>query len=228
MNPAHRDRIAFLRICSGKFTKGMAATLSRNNKKIKLAQPQQFFAQDRSSVEEAYPGDIIGIHDPGIFRIGDTLFENDTLIQYDDIPVFSPEHFAKIHAKDSMKRKQFIKGIQQLSEEGAIQVFRPVNSGIEEIIVGVVGVLQFEVLEYRLQNEYNVEIRMQQLPYRQVRWIEKDGFDPDAFNLTMDAIIALDQDDHPVLMFQNEWSEERIVERNRGVVLHPIARRTYR
>ncbi len=228
MNPAHRDRIAFMRICSGRFNKGMTAFLSRNNKKVKLAQPQQFFAQDRSTVEVAYPGDIIGIHDPGIFRIGDTLTEADLSISYDDIPVFSPEHFAKISAKDSMKRKQFIKGIQQLSEEGAIQVFRPLNSGIEEIIVGVVGVLQFEVLEYRLLNEYNVEIRMQHLPFRQVRWIDMPGFNPEKFHLTMDSIIALDQDDRPVLMFQNEWSQERIEDRNKGVNLLTIGKRTYR
>jgi peptide chain release factor 3 len=226
MNPAHRDRIAFLRICSGKFTKGMMATLTRNGKKVKLAQPQQFFAQDRSTIENAYPGDIIGIHDPGIFLIGDTLAQSDETIRYDDIPVFSPEHFAKIHAKDSMKRKQFIKGIQQLSEEGAIQVFRPMNSGIEEIIVGVVGVLQFEVLEYRLLNEYNVEIRMQQLPYRQVRWIEMNRFDPDAFHLTMDSIIAVDHQNQPVLMFQNEWSKDRVEERNPGVSLNEIAKRS--
>lgn len=226
MNPAHRDRIAFLRICSGKFVKGMTAVLSRNSKKVKLAQPQQFFAQDRSTVDVAYPGDIIGIHDPGIFRIGDTLTEQDAAIRYDDIPVFSPEHFAKIHAKDSMKRKQFIKGISQLSEEGAIQVFRPMNSGIEEIIVGVVGVLQFEVLEYRLLNEYNVEIRMQQLPYRQVRWIDMAGFDPEKFHLTMDSIIAVDQYDNPVLMFQNEWSKDRVEERNKGVSLCEISKRS--
>lgn len=228
MNPAHRDRIAFLRICSGRFNKGMSAVISRNQKKVKLAQPQQFFAQDRSTVEVAYPGDIIGIHDPGIFRIGDTLTETDVSVIYDDMPVFSPEHFAKIHAKDSMKRKQFIKGIQQLSEEGAIQVFRPINTGIEEIIVGVVGVLQFEVLEYRLQNEYNVDIKMQHLPYRQVRWIEMNDFEPERFNLTMDSIVAVDQDDQPVLMFQNEWALERIEERNKGAKLHTIGKRLYR
>jgi peptide chain release factor 3 len=226
MNPAHRDRIAFLRICSGKFNKGMTAELSRDHKKVKLAQPQQFFAQDRSTVEVAYPGDIIGIHDPGIFRIGDTLSEQSTGIVYEDIPIFAPEHFAKISAKDSMKRKQFIKGIKQLSEEGAIQIFRPMNSGIEEIIVGVVGVLQFEVLEYRLMREYNVEIRQQTLPYRHVRWIEMPAFNPERFQLTMDSIIALDNDDQPVIMFQNDWSEERVLERNKGVKLNSISIRS--
>ena len=227
MNPAHRDRIAFIRICSGEFHKGMNVVLARNGKKARLAQPQQFFAQERVVVETAYPGDIVGIHDPGIFQIGDTLSDEKKTIRYEGIPVFSPEHFAKVQPKDSMKRKQFVKGIRQLAEEGAIQVFRPIQSGIEEIIVGVVGVLQFEVLQYRLENEYNVLITMQSLPYRQVRWIRSESFNPDTFQLTMDAMLAVDQGESPVVLLQNDWSIQRVEERNRGVSLESISARTF-
>lgn len=225
MNPAHRDRIAFMRICSGKFSKGMSVYLSRNQKKVRLAQPQQFFAQDRATVEEAWPGDIIGVHDPGVFQIGDTLTEKDLKIDYQGIPVFAPEHFARVAPVDTMKRKQFIKGIQQLSEEGAIQIFKPLNTGIEEIFVGVVGVLQFEVLEYRLTNEYNVDIKLTQLPYRHVRWIEIEKFDPDRFSLTMDSILGVDDFGSPVILFQNEWTVDKVEDRNRGVILHNISMR---
>ena len=225
MNPAHRDRIAFIRICSGKFEKGMAVNHVRAKKAIKLAQPQQFLAQDRAVVEEAYPGDIIGVHDPGIFNIGDTLCQDGSKIKYEGIPVFAPEHFAKVFAKDSMKRKQFLKGVDQLSEEGAIQVFKRPHVGVEELIIGVVGVLQFEVLEYRLKNEYGVDIKMQQLPYKYIRWVETEKFDPDTFSITMDTLIVEDQDDKPVLLFQNEWSIQKVEERNKNAVLKDISSR---
>lgn len=225
MNPAHRDRIAFIRICSGKFEKGMAVNHVRAKKVIKLAQPQQFLAQDRAVVEEAYPGDIIGVHDPGIFNIGDTLCQDASKIKYEGIPVFAPEHFAKVYAKDSMKRKQFLKGVDQLSEEGAIQVFKRPHVGVEELIIGVVGVLQFEVLEYRLKNEYGVDIKMQQLPYKYIRWVETEKFDPDTFSITMDTLIVEDQDDKPVLLFQNEWSIQKVEERNKNAVLKDISSR---
>lgn len=214
MNPAHRDRIAFIRICSGEFEKGMEVNHVRLNKKVRLSQPQQFLAQDRVVVENAYPGDIIGIHDPGIFKIGDTLCQDNSKSKYKDIPSFAPEHFAKIYAKDSMKRKQFIKGITQLAEEGAIQVFKQLHIGTEELIIGVVGVLQFEVLEYRLKNEYKVDIQMQQLPYKNIRWVEMKDFDPDTFRTTTDTLIVEDDEENPVLLFQNEWSIQRVEERN--------------
>lgn len=225
MNPAHRDRIAFIRICSGKFEKGMNVNHVRLNKSIKLAQPQQFLAQDRAVVENAYPGDIIGVHDPGIFRIGDTLCQDNSKIQYEGIPVFAPEHFAKIYAKDSMKRKQFIKGIEQLSEEGAIQVFKRPFVGVEELIVGVVGILQFEVLQYRLEKEYGVEIKMQTLPYRFIRWIQQENFNYDRFSLTMDSLIVQDKDEKSVVLFENEWSIQKVEERNKGVILASILKK---
>lgn len=223
MNPTHRDRIAFLRICSGEFKKGMVVNHVQNNKKIRLAQPQQFLAQDRSIVETAYPGDIIGIHDPGIFKIGDTLCEDNSKLQYEGIPLFAPEYFARILTKNSLKRKQFLKGIKQLSEEGTIQVYKRPNIGIEELIVGVVGVLQFEVLEYRLKNEYGVDIIKENLPYRYVRWVKMDDFDASTFSITMDTMIVEDENKYPVLLFENEWSIQKVIERNENVILEEIS-----
>lgn len=223
MNPAHRDRIAFIRICSGKFEKGMEVNHVRLNKKVRLSQPQQFLAQDRVVVENAYPGDIIGIHDPGIFNIGDTLCEDNSKSKYEGIPAFAPEHFAKVYSKDSMKRKQFLKGVNQLAEEGAIQVFRQLHIGTEELIIGVVGALQFEVLEYRLKNEYRVDINMQQLPYKHIRWVEMKDFDSDNFKTTTDTLIVEDDEENPVLLFQNEWSIQRVEDRNPDAVLKDVS-----
>lgn len=223
MNRAHRDRIAFLRICSGKFEKGMTVNHVQRNKKVRLAQPQQFLAQDRAIVDTAYPGDIIGIHDPGIFKIGDTLCEDQSKLQYEGIPQFAPEHFAKISTKNSLKRKHFLKGINQLAEEGTIQVYKRPHTGMEELIIGVVGVLQFEVLEYRLKNEYGVDILSERLPFRYIRWVEMDNFDPNTFSITMDTMIVESENKTPVLLFQNEWSINKVAERNPEAVLKEVS-----
>ncbi|MFZ5352706.1 MAG: peptide chain release factor 3 [Bacillota bacterium] len=222
MNPTHRDRLAFIRICSGKFTKGMGVFHMREGKEIRLTQPQQFLAQEREIVEEAYAGDIIGVFDPGIFKIGDTLIEGTERFNFEGIPVFAPEHFARVYTKNSMKRKQFIKGIMQLSEEGAIQVFQQWDSILQEYIIGVVGVLQLEVLEYRLNNEYGVDVSIEHLPFKYIRWVKTDAFNPDRFKITSDTMIAKDQDENPVLLFQNEWSIRTVMERNNGIELADI------
>ena len=224
MNKAHRDRIAFMRICSGKFEKGMEVMHMQGGKKIKLAQPQQFMAQDREIVEEAYAGDIIGVFDPGIFSIGDTLCSPNKKFKFEGIPSFAPEHFARVRPVDTMKRKQFIKGITQIAQEGAIQVFKELHIGMEEIIVGVVGVLQFEVLEYRLKNEYGVDIKMERLPYRFVRWIENEDVDPDQMNLTSDTKKVKDLKDRNLLIFQNDWGISWALEHNEGVVLSGVGK----
>jgi len=221
MNPTHRDRIAFLRICSGKFKKGMEVNHVQGEKVIKLSQPQQFLAQDREIVEEAYAGDIIGVFDSGIFRIGDTLCEGGSF-RFEGIPVFAPEHFARVYTKNSLKRKQFMKGIEQISEEGAIQIYKQKDSIAQEFIIGVVGVLQLEVLEYRLKNEYGVDITIDHLPYKYIRWVKTPDFNPRTFRITTDTLIAEDQSDNPVLLFQNEWSIRTVMERNNGVVLADI------
>lgn len=223
MNPAHRDRIAFMRICSGKFEKGMTVINSSTGKEIKLAQSQQLMANEREAVEEAYAGDIVGLFDPGIFALGDTLSSGGN-ISYEGIPVFAPEHFARVYTSDSLKRKQFVKGIEQLSQEGAIQVFREPNIGREELIIGAVGVLQFDVLEYRLAGEYGADIVKQQLPFRFVRWVS-DGADIDKLRLSSTTRVARDGRDRPVILFENEWSIRWALENNKGLVLAETATR---
>lgn len=222
MNPAHRDRIAFMRICSGQFERGMEVNHVQAGKKIRLAQPQQFMAQERAIIENAYPGDIIGLFDPGIFNLGDTLSEGSSTLKYEGIPLFPSEFFARVSATDSMKRKQFLKGITQLSEEGAIQVFKQIDIGLETYIIGAVGVLQFEVLEHRLKNEYSVDIRLQQLSLRHARWIKNEGLDPKKLNLTSGTVIAEDKKERHVLLFENDWSIRWAEERNPGLVLKDI------
>ena len=224
MNKAHRDRIAFMRIVSGKFEKGMEVMHMQGGKKIKLAQPQQFMAQDREIVEEAYAGDIIGVFDPGIFSIGDTLCSTSNKFKFEGIPAFAPEHFARVRPVDTMKRKQFIKGVTQIAQEGAIQVFKELHIGMEEIIVGVVGVLQFEVLEYRLKSEYNVDIKMERLPYRFVRWIENEDIDPDKLNLTSDTKKVRDLKDRHLLIFQNDWGISWALDHNEGIILSGVGK----
>ncbi|GLC31354.1 peptide chain release factor 3 [Clostridium omnivorum] len=224
MNPAHRDRIAFMRICSGEFKKGMEVFHVQGGNKVKLAQPQQFLAQDREIVETAYAGDIIGVFDPGIFSIGDTLCETSKKFKFEGIPTFAPEHFARVRTIDTMKRKQFIKGITQISQEGAIQVFKELHIGIEEIIVGVVGVLQFEVLEYRLKHEYGVDIKMDRLAYRYVRWIENTDIDVDKLNITSDSKRVKDFKDRNLIIFQSDWAISWALEHNKGLILSDVGK----
>ena len=224
MNRAHRDRIAFMRICSGKFDAGMEVMHVQENKKIRLSQPQQMMAQDRKIVEEAYAGDIIGLFDPGIFSIGDTICMPGKKIRYEGIPTFAPEHFARVRQMDTMKRKQFVKGIEQIAQEGAIQIFQEYNTGMEEIIVGVVGVLQFDVLKYRLNNEYNVEIRLENLPYEHIRWIENEEIDMDRISGTSDMKKIRDLKGRPLLLWINSWSIGMTLDRNEGLILSEFGR----
>ncbi|MGE4588503.1 MAG: peptide chain release factor 3 [Acidaminococcaceae bacterium] len=218
MNPAHRDRISFMRICSGMFTKGMSVYHVQGKKAIKLSQPQQFLAQERTIIEEAYPGDIIGVFDPGIFSIGDTVCDESLKIQFEDMPVFPPEIFARVQPKDSLKRKQFTKGIMQLAQEGAIQVFEQRDTGLESFIVGVVGSLQLEVLEYRLLNEYSAPLLMNQLPYSVARWVYADDKNKiDNLKGLDNGMLVYDKEDRPVILVSNEWSLGWILERNPGV-----------
>ena len=225
MNKAHRDRIAFMRICSGKFEAGMEANHVQGGKKIRLSQPQQMMAEERHIVDEAYAGDIIGVFDPGIFSIGDTICKSNKKFAFEGIPTFAPEHFARVRQIDTMKRKQFIKGINQIAQEGAIQIFQEFNTGMEEIIVGVVGVLQFEVLEYRLKNEYGVDIRLEPLPYEHIRWIENpEEIDVNRIVGTSDMKKIKDLKGNPLLVFANSWSVNMVLERNEGLKLSEFGR----
>ena len=225
MNKAHRDRVAFMRICSGKFDASMEVRHVQGNKVMRLSQPQQIMADERKILSEAYAGDIIGVFDPGIFSIGDTLCMPKENFRYEGIPTFAPEHFARVRQLDTMKRKQFVKGIEQIAQEGAIQIFQEFNTGLEEIIVGVVGVLQFDVLKYRLENEYNVGIRLENLPYEHIRWIEnKDEVDIAGLTGTSDMKKVKDMKGNPLLLFVNAWSVGMTLERNKGLVLTEFSR----
>ncbi len=224
MNKAHRDRVAFMRICSGRFDAAAEVKHVQGGKVMRLSQPQQIMADERKILSEAYAGDIIGVFDPGIFSIGDTICMPKEQFVYEGIPTFAPEHFARVRQMDTMKRKQFVKGITQIAQEGAIQIFQEFNTGMEEIIVGVVGVLQFDVLKYRLENEYNVEIRLENLPYEHIRWIENKDIDLDKLTGTSDMKKIRDLKDNPLLLFVNQWSIGMTLDRNEGLVLSEFGR----
>lgn len=219
MNKAHRDRVAFMRICSGRFDAGAEVKHVQSGKVMRLSQPQQIMADERKILSEAYAGDIIGVFDPGLFSIGDTICMPKEQFCYEGIPTFAPEHFARVRQIDTMKRKQFVKGITQIAQEGAIQIFQEYNTGMEEIIVGVVGVLQFDVLKYRLENEYNVDIKLENLPYEYIRWIENKDIDLSKLVGTSDMKKIKDLKENPLLLFVNQWSIGMTQERNPGLVL---------
>ena len=222
MNKAHRDRLAFMRIVSGKFQRDMEYYHMQGKKKMRLSQPQQLMAADREIVEEAYAGDVIGVFDPGIFSIGDTITVANKKFLYSGIPTFAPEHFCRVSAKDSMKRKQFVKGTEQIAQEGAIQIFKVPNSGMEEVIVGVVGTLQFDVFEYRMKNEYGVDLRMEHLPYEEIRRIESYPGDLSDLNLGSDAELLEDYHGNNLLVFSSYWAIDFTCRRNPGPELKEI------
>lgn len=205
MNPSHRDRIAFMRVTSGRYQRDMQAKLVRGNRQIKLSYPQGFMADSRARLEEAFAGDIIGLYDPGIFRIGDTL-SNGAKVPSPEIPRFSPEHFAVVEIKDALKRKQLIKGLDQLSEEGTIQVFRQPLLGDLDAVVGAVGMLQFEVLKFRLEHEYNVDVRLRTLNFKHARWVDGEPYDEAAFDRADYCLVLRDRDDLPIVLFRNDWA----------------------
>lgn len=225
MNKAHRDRIAFMRICSGEYEAGMEVNHVQGGRKIRLTMPTQMMADERQIIEKAYAGDIIGVFDPGIYSIGDTLCASNNKFEYEGIPTFAPEHFARVRQIDTMKRKQFLKGVMQIAQEGAIQIFQEFNTGMEEIIVGVVGVLQFEVLTYRLKNEYNVEVKLEQLPYEYIRWVENpQEIDVEKISGTSDMKRVRDLKGNPLLLFAHEWSVKMVLDRNEGLKLSEFGR----
>ena len=224
MNKAHRDRITFLRICSGKFDKDMEVLHVQGNKKLRLSQPQQIMAQEREIIDEAYAGDIIGVFDPGIFAIGDTICSPKKKFEFESIPTFAPEHFMRVRQKDTLKRKQFVKGTTQIAQEGAIQIFHEPDSGMEEVIVGVVGVLQLEVFEYRMKNEYNVDLFKEGLPYSYIRWIDNKDIDPKTLKLSSDTKLVKDFRDNYLLLFTSEWNIRWALERNEGLQLSEFNR----
>ena len=222
MNKAHRDRLAFMRICSGRFERDTEYFHVQSGRKMRLSQPQTMMAAEREIVDEAYAGDIIGVFDPGMFSIGDTLCAPGKSFQFDPIPTFAPEHFRRVRPKDTLKRKQFIKGTEQIAQEGGIQIFKIPYAGMEEVIVGCVGTLQFDVFEYRLKNEYKVDIIMDNLPYEYLRWV--DAFDG---NLDDDLVMGNGQDiklvedyqGNKLLLFSAPWSIKWVQDKNKSLVL---------
>ncbi|MBQ6674932.1 MAG: peptide chain release factor 3 [Ruminococcus sp.] len=225
MNKAHRDRLTFMRICSGKFDKDMEVLHVQGNKKMRLSQPQQIMAEQREIVNEAYAGDIIGVFDPGIFSIGDTVCSPKKKFEFEGIPTFAPEHFQRVRPKDTMKRKQFVKGAEQIAQEGAIQIFHEPMMGMEEVIVGVVGVLQFDVFQYRMKNEYNVDLVIEGLPYSYIRWIDKMNVsEPKDLKISSDTKIVQDFRGNYLLLFSSEWNIRWALERNEGLELSEFNR----
>jgi peptide chain release factor 3 len=203
MDPRHRDRVAFIRICSGRFERGMKIKHSRLEKEIRLAYSNQFLAQDRETLDEAFAGDIIGVTDTGNFAIGDCIGE-DKVVRFEDIPRFAPELFAKLSVRDALKRKKMHEAVQHLSEEGAIQIFIDPVVGPQDPILGAVGELQFEVLLHRLQNEYNLEdVQLQRLPYTVARWPRKNGTPVKEFNGNFR--IYYDSSHQPVILLNELW-----------------------
>ena len=224
MNKNHRDRITFFRICSGKFERGADYFHVQTGKPVRLSQPQQMMAEERQIINEAYAGDIIGVFDPGIYSIGDTVCSQNHKVKYEGIPTFAPEHFTLIEQKDSLKRKQFVKGVEQIAREGAIQIFHEPNSGMEKVIVGVVGVLQFDVLEYRLKNEYNVDVIRNDLPYQYIRWVMNKDIDVKKLNVTSDTKWVQDFKGNNLLIFTSEWNINWALEKNEGLILEDFSK----
>ena len=216
MNPAHRDRLAFLRICSGTFNRGMNVTLSRTGKQMKLSQSTHLMANDRETVETAIAGDIIGIYDSGNYQIGDTITDRKEKLFFEPLPTFPPELFCRVHPVNSLKAKQFQKGVQQLAQEGAIQVY---HNEFNDVILGAVGQLQFEVFEYRLKNEYNSEIRMEPLDYSVARWVAPGSPKDVKDYVVARSTLVYDHFERPILLFANQYTLNNFMQKNPEVKL---------
>jgi peptide chain release factor 3 len=215
MDPMHRDRIAFLRICSGKFTRGMKVRHHRIGKDVILSNATIFMAQDRANVEEAWPGDIIGLHNHGTIKIGDTFTDKEPL-KFTGIPNFAPEHFRRVRLKNPLKAKQLEKGLLQLSEEGAVQVFRPVFGN--DYILGAVGVLQFDVTMARLKAEYGVDAIYEGIDFATARWIEcADKKMLADFEKKCQGNLAHDAEGNLTYLAPSEWRLGYVIEQWPGV-----------
>ncbi|MBW4539653.1 MAG: peptide chain release factor 3 [Myxacorys chilensis ATA2-1-KO14] len=209
MDPKHRDRVAFVRVCSGKFEKDMTVSHARSGKTVRLSRPQKLFAQDREVIEEAYPGDVIGLNNPGVFAIGDTIYSGQKL-EYEGIPCFSPEMFAFLRNPNPSKFKQFRKGVSELREEGAVQIMYSADEAKRDPILAAVGQLQFEVVQFRLQNEYGVETLLDHLPYTVARWVD-GGWDAlHKVGRVFNTLVVKDSWERPVLLFRNEWNCQQL------------------
>ena len=202
MDPKHRDRLAFLRIVSGEFKRGMDVKLQRTGKKQKVTRATMFMADDTETVDVAYAGDIIGLYDTGNYQIGDTL-TSDKHIEFKELPQFTPELFMKVSAKNVMKQKHFYKGIEQLVQEGAIQYYKTIHTN--QPIIGAVGQLQFEVFEHRMKNEYNTDVVMEPIGQKQARWVENEEDITNQMD-TQRSTLVYDRYDNKVFLFENDFA----------------------
>lgn len=220
MDPRHRDRIAFMRICSGVFSRDMAAYHSRSEKKIRLGNSQKVFGQSRETVDEAYPGDIVGLVGNSVFGIGDTVSEDPSIV-YNEIPRFAPEHFVFLHNPNPSKFKPFRDGLEQLLQEGVVQTFYPILGSQRVPILGAVGPLQFEVVQARLESEYGAESRLEEGSWKLLRWVSPDvSLDMlRSKTLPLGAIIAQDKENEYVILFNSEWGMQGFAEKNPDVPL---------
>ena len=222
MDTRHRDRIAFIRVCSGKFEKDMTVNHARSGKMVRLSRPQKLFGQDRESIITAYPGDVIGLNNPGAFAIGDTIYSGPQL-EYDGIPCFSPELFAYLRNPNPSKFKQFHKGVSELREEGAVQIMYSMDDAKRDPILAAVGQLQFEVVQFRLQNEYGVETQLELLPYNLARWVEEGWPALEQLGRIFNVATVKDSWGRPVLLFRNEWNLQQFQADNPKLSLKAIA-----
>ena len=206
MNPGHRDCAAFIRVASGKFERGQEVVVSSTGRKIKMATPHTLMGDERQLMEEAYPGDIVSIFNPGDFRIGTTIYEK-IPVRFDVIPLFTPEHFQKVATKDPFKRKQLREGLQQLSEEGVVHVFEVPNGVGNELLLGTVGVLQFEVVEHRMKEEYNVELIKTPVAYHSARWLPNDRDDViEKLEKSYSTHVTKDIEENPIVLFDSMYA----------------------
>ena len=221
MNPKHRDSIAFMRICSGRFHKDMVVHHARLDRDIRLTRPYQLFAQDRVSLEEAFPGDVVGLANPGLFTIGDSLFTGKSM-RFPPLPRFEPEFFALIRNKDTSKHKQFHKGVEQLEKEGAIQRFFPAYDSHVHPLLAAVGKLQFEVVEARLLSEYRVAVDIEFLPYIGARRVLCESQQLASIKYPSGVVCVEDRDKLPIVLFSSEWQGRRCSELNPDIVFAPF------
>jgi peptide chain release factor 3 len=222
MDPRHRDRVAFVRVCSGRFEKDMSVRHARSGRTIRLSRPQKLFGQDREVVDDAYPGDVIGLNNPGMFAIGDTLYTG-SRVEYEGIPCFSPEIFAWLRNPNPSAFKSFRKGVNELREEGAVQVLYDTDPSKRDPILAAVGQLQLEVVQYRLENEYGVTSRLEPLEFSVARWVSGGWPALERVGRLFNCKTVRDAWDRPVLLFRNDWNLHQLQEDHPELELHGVA-----
>ncbi len=222
MDPKHRDRVAFIRVCSGKFEKDMSVKHSRTGKSIRLSRPQKIFGQERAVVDDAYPGDVIGLNNPGMFSIGDTLYTGNH-IEYEGIPCFSPEIFSWLRNPNPSAFKNFRKGVNELREEGAVQILYDVDESKRDPILAAVGQLQLDVVKHRLKNEYGVDSNLESMPYNLARWVTEGWPALEKLGRIFNCKIVKDCWNRPVVMFKNDWNLNQVIDENPDLKLNKVA-----